>query len=105
MNINDKILFEDQNQSKKNQRLLARERLVYNATEDLLVIMERKGISKIELSKKIGKSRSYITQILSGARNMTLGSLSDICFAIDIKPKITFPMLSPEVELTEQIVK
>lgn len=80
---------------KKNvneERMYAREDLVYNVTEDLLVILEDLEISKKELARKLGKSRSYVTQILSGSRNMTLGSLSDICFALGFKPEIKLPV-------------
>ncbi|MEZ8077859.1 MULTISPECIES: transcriptional regulator [Vibrio] len=74
------------------KRAFAREELVFNVTEDLLVIMEDMGISKTELARKLGKSKSYITQVLSGSRNMTLGSFSDICFALDFKPEIKLPV-------------
>ena len=82
------------------QRLYAREDLVYNVTEDLLVIMEDRNISKKDLAYMLGKSRSYVTQILSGSRNMTLGSLSDICFALGFKPEIKLPV-QPQPMLSE----
>lgn len=78
--------------SKAEERLYARESLIYNVTEDLLVILEDKGVSKSELARRLGKSRAYVTQVLSGSRNMTLGSLSDFCFALDIEPKIVLPV-------------
>jgi transcriptional regulator with XRE-family HTH domain len=80
--------------SQAEERLYAREELIYNATEDLLVILEDKDITKVELARRLGKSKSYITQLLSGSRNMTLGSLSDICFALEISPKIYLPVQS-----------
>ena len=75
-------------ESEKNKKLCAREGLIIDVTEDILVIMEDKGISKAELSRSLGKSRSFVSQTLSGARNMTLRTLSDICFALDIDPSI-----------------
>ena len=72
--------------------LTAREQLIYNVTEDFLVILEDRNISKKELANRLGKSQSYVTQLLSGLRNMTLGSLSDICFALDFEPKIQLPV-------------
>ncbi len=74
------------------ERAFAKQELVYNVTEDLLVILEDMGVSKVELAKKLGKSKSYVSQVLSGARNMTLGTLSDICFALDFKPEIKLPV-------------
>ena len=78
--------------SNAGKRLYARENLIYNVTEDLLVILEDKGVSKSELARRLGKSRAYVTQVLSGSRNMTLGSLSDFCFALGIEPKIVLPV-------------
>jgi DNA-binding Xre family transcriptional regulator len=52
------------------------------------VALEDLDISKQELARKLGKSKSHVTQLLSGARNMTLGTLSDICFALEITPKV-----------------
>lgn len=75
-------------ESEKNKKLISREQLIFDITEDLLIVMEDKNISKADLARKIGKSRSYVTQILSGARNMTLRTLSDIAFALDIYPSI-----------------
>lgn len=74
------------------ERAFAKQELVYNVTEDLLVILEDMGTSKVALAKKLGKSKSYVSQVLSGARNMTLGTFSDICFAIGFKPEIKLPV-------------
>ncbi|USE34103.1 helix-turn-helix transcriptional regulator [Endozoicomonas sp. SCSIO W0465] len=81
--------FEDwANESESNKKVCAQEDLIMNVTEDILVIMEDKGISKAELARKLSKSRSYVSQVLDGARNMTLRSLADICYALDIKPTV-----------------
>ncbi len=70
------------------ERAFAREELIYNVTEDILVTMENQGVTHKELARRLGKSRSFVSQVLNGARNMTLGSLSDICFALGIKPVV-----------------
>ncbi|HBC3429436.1 TPA: helix-turn-helix transcriptional regulator [Vibrio parahaemolyticus] len=85
--------------SDADERAFAREELVYNVTEDLLVIMEDMGITKSELSRRLGKSKSYMTQILSGSRNMTLGSFSDICFALGFKPEVKLPVQEQKDEV------
>jgi len=90
MSVKDNLYTADLCRAEK--RAFAREELVFNVTEDLLVIMEDMGITKSELARKLGKSKSYITQVLSGSRNMTLGSFSDICFALDFKPEIKLPV-------------
>ena len=80
------------NFSNSEERVFAREELVYNVTEDLLVILEDMDVNKKELARRLGKSRSYVTQLLSGSRNMTLGSLSDICFSLGIKAEVKLPV-------------
>lgn len=85
-----KSLFypEDKKFSKAEEKAFAREELIYNVTEDLLVAMEDADISKAELARKLAKGRAFVSQILSGQRNMTLGTFSDICYAIGVEPQI-----------------
>ncbi|VAX02353.1 hypothetical protein MNBD_GAMMA19-2050 [hydrothermal vent metagenome] len=94
MSAKDMFYSEDRDFSRAEERAYAREELVYNVTEDILVALEDLNVSKKELARRLGKSRSYVTQILSGARNMTLGSFSDICFALGVKPNVTVPVES-----------
>ncbi len=84
------------------ERSFVREELLYNVTEDMLVIIEDLEITKKELARRLGKSRSYVTQILSGSRNMTLGTFSDICFALGFKPEIKLPV-QKESEVVKEI--
>ena len=79
----DKVFSESENRS------YARDELVYNVKEEILILLEDEDISKKELARRLGKSKSFVTQVLSGARNMTLGTLSDICFALGVQPCVT----------------
>lgn len=78
--------------SDSEERSYQRDDLIVNVTEDLLVAMEDLNISKTELAKRLSKSKAYVSQILDGSRNMTLSTLSDICFALGVKPKIMIPV-------------
>lgn len=89
MSAKDMFYPEDKEFSNAEEKAFAREELVYNVTEDILVALEKLEISKKELAHRLGKSRSFVTQVLSGARNMTLGTLSDICFSVGAQPRIT----------------
>jgi transcriptional regulator with XRE-family HTH domain len=82
----------------REERLFARQDFVYNVTEDLLVAIETQNITKQDLANRLGKSRSFVTQLLSGSRNMTLGTLSDICFALDIKPTVKLNLKNSDAE-------
>ncbi len=92
MSAKDMFYPEDKKFSNAEEKAFAREELVYNVTEDLLVLLEDMEVSKKELASRLGKSKSYISQVLSGARNMTLGSLSDICYVLGVKPQIILPV-------------
>ena len=90
MGAKDMFFSKEKIESWASEKLYSREELIYNVTEDMLVIMEELGISKNELARKLGKSKSYVTQLLNGSRNMTLGTLSDVCMELNTKPTIRF---------------
>lgn len=77
-------------ESDENRRLYAQEDLIIETTEAIWERMHQLGISKKDLSEKMGRSKAYISQILSGSRNMTLRTLADIAYHLDIEPKIEF---------------
>jgi transcriptional regulator with XRE-family HTH domain len=64
------------------ERLVAQEALILDATEAIVSLLEEKGVSRQELAKRLGKSKSFVTQILSGERNMTLRTLADVGYAL-----------------------
>jgi transcriptional regulator with XRE-family HTH domain len=66
----------------QRRRLLERESLAFEATELVSRLMEEQDISKAQLAGLIGKSRAYVTQLLSGSRNMTLHTSADLAFAL-----------------------
>lgn len=84
-----------------SDKAYAREDLVYNVTEDILVLLEDLDVSKQELARRLGKSKSFVSQILSGARNMTLGTLSDICFVLDVTPQVVLPIGKAEAPVKQ----
>lgn len=67
------------------RRLYEQERLLVEATELLCETMEKKGISRAQLARRLGKSKAYITQILRGNQNMTLRTLADISDVLDVR--------------------
>lgn len=87
---------------KDREREFAQDDFVYNVTEDILVMMEDLNISKQELARRMGKSKALISQLLDGSRNMTLRTLSDVCFALGIKAK--FNILNQDISFNEEIL-
>jgi transcriptional regulator with XRE-family HTH domain len=62
----------------EGMRLYQQERAIVEATELICEIMEEDGISKSQLAEQLGKSRSYVTQLLDGRTNMTIRTMSDV---------------------------
>jgi len=77
-------------------RDLARGSYLFRVTEDILVAMEDLGISKSELARKLGISKSRISQLLKGSSNMTIGTLSDIAFELGLNLDKTFKEYSAQ---------
>ncbi|MCD0204798.1 helix-turn-helix domain-containing protein [Klebsiella aerogenes] len=88
MKINDFFDDEELSSFKIDDRELSRERIIYNTTEDILLLLQDAGLSKSELATRLGKSTPYISQLLDGKRNMTLKTLSDIAYAMDAEAKV-----------------
>ena len=47
--------------------------------------MEKEDVTKAELAKRLGKSKAFVTQMLSGSRNMTIHTLADVAFVLGYK--------------------
>lgn len=69
----------------ENARIFAQEQLILDFTESMWEALEKKNMKKQDLARALGKSKSFVTQILSGSRNMTLRTLSDIAHVLDLE--------------------
>lgn len=76
-------------ESRDNEREFNRQTLIIDVAEAISHKMEDRGINKSALAKLLEKTTSYVTQVLTGSRNMTLSTLSDLAFALDAKVKIS----------------
>jgi transcriptional regulator with XRE-family HTH domain len=69
------------------------EELILDFTERIVAKMEEKGISRAELSRKLGVSKAFITNLLNGNPNLTIKTMVSIADALesrlnlDIYPK------------------
>lgn len=64
-------------------------------------IMEAKGLTRTELAKKMGVSKPYVTELLSGKPNLTLASMLKLVDALgsELSISIADPVLSTLQEL------
>jgi transcriptional regulator with XRE-family HTH domain len=77
--------FQDFVSDPKRRRIYEREALAFEASELISGLMEDQKVSKTELAALTGSSKSHITQLLSGSRNMTMHTLADLAFVLGHK--------------------
>lgn len=87
--------------SREFRREVEAEALVMSATESICEILEKNGMSRADLAREIGRTRGYVTQLLSGERNMTLHTLSDLAFACNARVTLAWEPLSHTLEAPE----
>jgi len=51
----------------------------------------RRGLTRAEMARAIGRDKAFITKKLTGTSNMTLETLSDLAFALDRDIRISLP--------------
>jgi transcriptional regulator with XRE-family HTH domain len=83
MQINDH--FQEFVSDPKRRRIYEREALAFDASELISRLMEDNGVNKSDLATRAGTSKSHITNLLSGSRNMTLHTLADLMFVLGYK--------------------
>lgn len=66
----------------EGRRLLQQERTILEATELICALLEAQNVSRAELSRRLGVTKSAVSQMLDGEQNMTLRSLSDMLFVL-----------------------
>jgi hypothetical protein len=66
----------------ENKALYQQEELLLEVTELLASVMDDNDVSKAELARRIGKSKAFVTQCLSGSQNLTLRTLADLFLAL-----------------------
>ena len=69
-------------------QLLREEELILQTSNMIYEMMERESVTKAELAKRMGKTPAYVTQILSGNRNLTLRTIADIALALEMRPVV-----------------
>ncbi len=85
-NLTDVERFEQS--STESRRLLNQEKLILEVTEALSEAIEKRGLTRSEVAKRLGKTKGFVSQLLAGGRNLTLRTVADIADAIGISLKV-----------------
>lgn len=80
----------------ERRRLFEREALALDASELISRLMQERKVNKTDLACLAATSKSHITNLLSGSRNMTLHTLADLAFVLGHKLEIRATPLDEE---------
>ena len=58
---------------------------------------QKRGLTRAEIARIIGKHKSFVTRKLNGDSNMTLQSLADLAFSLNRPVKISLPSRDTKV--------
>lgn len=70
-------------------------------TADIYHLMEKKGMNKAALARLLKTSKSNVTMLLSGDRNLTLNKVFEIYYHLGERPMIR-PRLPEQREITDK---
>lgn len=96
-----KSIYDEFVEDRENLRLVEQEYLILTATEKICEWMEENDVSRTQLADRIGKTPAYVSQLLSGSRNMTLRTLADLAFALDRRVELQDARLQTELQETK----
>lgn len=88
-------------------KVMQQSQSIIDATEEVCRILHASGMTRAEFAKKIGKSKSHLTQLLDGTKNITLRTLSDLFYGLGYTYRLnpirhgSTPILGLNIELQE----
>lgn len=85
-------------ETESGKKSLVAQELLTEVSEAIWGAMEGSGVTLVELAERCGYSKSDLSQKLSGRRNLTLRTLSEIADALGLAAKI---VLEPKHEAWE----
>jgi len=80
--MRDEQVLDRQLRDPEFRRLFQEEKLILDVTEQVSQALEERQLSRADLSRLLGKTRGYVTQVLSGSTNLTLRTVADVMTAL-----------------------
>ncbi len=69
--------------SDEERTLYARDLAMLVAADTIRTAMDARGVNKTEVARRLGRSKGFVSQLLNGTRNMTLGTLAEFLCVLD----------------------
>lgn len=97
-----KTQFDNLMEDPEFRRYYAIEGLVTDASETIARLMAEQKITKAELARRLKKSRSWVTQMLSGTENLTVRTLAEAVYALGAEIRLeTYSCVQPQVRRSD----
>lgn len=88
--MSEKTLFDEFREDEEFGRLMLQEELIMEVTESFCQILEEENIKKVSLAEKMSKTKSYISQLLNGGKNLTLRSMCNVAYYLGYTVNVQF---------------
>jgi transcriptional regulator with XRE-family HTH domain len=88
-----RTLYEEFEASPEKRKMLRQEELILQVTESFVEALNETNTTRSELARKLNKTKSFVTQLFRGGRNLTLRTMSDVADAMGYRIRVT---LEPE---------
>lgn len=69
---------------------------------EILTIMNEKNIKKVDLAKKMGKSKSAISKMLNGTPNISIKKMAELADAVGAEISISVKPVMPDDNIEQQ---
>jgi len=79
------------------------EKLSLKIIEEMLEILERKGLTQTWLAEKMGVSKAHVSRILNAPPNMTLLTVAKIAYALGTQPDIHLDSSKFETQIFQDL--
>lgn len=86
-------------ETQEDLRLYQQEQAILEVTEQICQLMEEHKVSRVELARRLGKTKGMVSQLLDGAANMTIRTIADVFTVLGYKFELTPISLRQDEEL------
>ena len=85
MSIESIEKFRERSRQLDKDPLFIAELMKLEFADDLVRLLERRGLKRTELAEKLGTNRGYITRILNTEYNLSVETMAKIALALDAR--------------------
>ena len=91
----EKTVHDELMENPEFRKLSAIERLCGGAADLIAQVMQEQNVSKADLARSLKKSRSWVTQLLSGEANLTVRTLAEVLYHLNREVRLEARPLAP----------